>query len=198
MIFFLLIFIAYSETIKEELMTKLRNYKGKVIELNDPDSRDIIYSNYSDIFILFYDLESFTSKNLLSNWTKAAEILEKENNHAILATFNIKQSKRVPRKLLLSQYPCAIYFKSGFFYNYTGPFDSTTISNAVIHETYLNTTKYISPKSFSMYEYLLKVCSEGIANHIVFAMNVAIFFIVFIGLIMLGCWEFYKQKMKVD
>ena len=67
MIFFLLIFIAYSETIKEELMTKLRNYKGKVIELNDPDSRDIIYSNYSDIFILFYDLESFTSKNLLSN-----------------------------------------------------------------------------------------------------------------------------------
>ena len=53
MILVLLILCVNSEKLSEELDKKIIAYNGEVISLTDIETKELLFSDYSDIFILF-------------------------------------------------------------------------------------------------------------------------------------------------
>lgn len=198
MLFFCLIQATFAEVLSEDLANRLSAGKGEVLELNDKEIRNLVYSNYPDVFILFYHSDLLATQELLRNWKHAAEGLSEMDSVSQLCEIDLMTKPKMFKKFLLDKYPCAVYLRSGYFHNYTGPFDVKSVIDTVTKKTYLDLQTYISPSSLTLYDYFMLIYSQGMPKHMNFLFKFGFFSLVLFILLLAAISVHYRDKPKSD
>ena len=196
MILFVIFQILFTETSGAQWNSM--NYNTDLIQLMDNDLKDIVYSNQENIFILFFNSEDLTHKELLKDWRTAAGNLKAQKINVTLAVIDLNTQRSFYQKLLIDKVPCALYFRAGLFNKYTGPFDSESIILTVTEKLYLNLPNYVSPRSYNIFGYILKIFTHGIQGEWSMAINIGIIALTFLGVIVYAIYSYFSIKEKSD
>ncbi|OMJ67551.1 hypothetical protein SteCoe_35244 [Stentor coeruleus] len=149
----LMIFIV-SGKLPQNLTERLVGYNGKSLVFNDTDVKDMLFNEYPDVFILFYHGKLGSSDELIGNWNKAAKKNREEAGFTKWAQVDLSKDKKAFKKLKLIQHPCAVYLVPGYYYNYTGAFDSKSLQEYVAKQKYLRSPAFETPKPLKFIDYL--------------------------------------------
>lgn len=155
----LIVFIV-SGKLPQNLTERLVGYNGKSLVFNDTDVKDVAFNEYSDIFILFYHGKLGSSDELIGHWNKAAWRAKDVAGFTKWAQVDISKDKKAFKKFKLIQHPCAVYLVPGYFYNYTGPFDSKSLEEYVKKQMYLRSPAFETPKPMKFIDYLHIVAEQ--------------------------------------
>ena len=196
MILVLLILCVNSEKLSEELDKKIIAYNGEVISLTDIETKELLFSDYSDIFILFCYPQLQSSKRLLKLWEKVSEKVHENNPSIVFAKIDLTDQIKIFSRLQLIQHPCAIYLTPGYYYNFTGPFDFNTMYELVINQNYLRGTPNENPKPLMPIDLLKRMIIQffQFEPKIVFYV---ISILTIVGILIYIVWHsLFKRKMK--
>lgn len=194
----MMITLAMGEVLDSELAKKIENLNGQVLDLSEQEGKNIVYSGYFDTFILFYSSEDFLSKKLLENWSKASFKLHNSGVNITMGSLDVVYGKKLYKKLLIKNFPCACYFRPWKFNQYLGPFDEDSVYELVTTKSYLQLPTYSSPFSLTSAEYISRLFYQGIEGQWVIAINIGLVALIFTGFIIYACISSMKRKEKVQ
>ncbi|OMJ77394.1 hypothetical protein SteCoe_23042 [Stentor coeruleus] len=198
MIVFMMIALAIAEVLELDLAKKIENLNGQVLELSDQEGKNIVYSGYFDAFILFYNSEDFSTKKLLNDWSKASLKLHSNGVNITMGSLDVAYGKKLYKKLLIKNFPCACYFRPWKFNQYFGPFDEDSIYELVTTKSYLQLPTYSSPYSLTSAEYVSKLFYQGIEGQWVIVINIGLVALIFTGFIIYACISSMIRKEKIQ
>ena len=120
-----------------------------------------------------------------------------EYQSVVFAAVNLTEEKKSFAKLQLTQYPCAVYLESGYYYNYTGPFNTMAVYYTVVNGTYLRTQPYPSPRPLRPLEYLQRIYVQIVNKNAVVWIYIGILSLILGILGFSFCWGQLKQKQEI-
>lgn len=186
-----------SEGISKELRKKLEKFEGKALEFDDREMKQLLYADYSDVFVLYYYNQLISSKLLLANWNKASGMVFNSSSPVVFGKVDLGSQKKSFSKLQLTQHPCAVFLSSGYFFNYTGPFDSEKLFSNVIGEKYLKTQAYPNIKPLKFQDYLHRFLKQIINKNPVVLLYLSLLFSIFLILIYAFYYSYCRKKPEI-
>ena len=94
-----------------------------------------------DWFIYFYSPHCMKCKFMSPEWKFFAERMKEQQVPVNIAKVDVEANPQTVRRLRVFSFPTYLYFKGGFYYNYTGPVVADSLDAVVKQEQYLDYPK---------------------------------------------------------
>lgn len=151
----LLIILCICQASREKsIQQKLMEKKDKpLVVLDDGEVNYLLYNSKDDWLILFYDSDIKTTSILLGAWEVLAKDLDDQEFFVNVGRVNLREKNMGSfSRLKLYRYPCAIFLRGNYYYNYTGLLDYNSMMNLMKNQKYLLLDKLEVPDPFGYYD----------------------------------------------
>lgn len=183
--------------LSSELSDQLFFSNKEILSINQKQLFSLLNDGISDLLVLLYHEDDLLTPNILRNFTQAAQILEETSRSGMkYAKVNSKSSKKLQKRLQLSNFPCAIYITPTNFYQFNNQITPESLSSFISTNQYQSTPSYTIPKSLTIPQILLKVLQEGLQGHTTIILNLFFMLCILTGLVFYIIYYCVKRTQK--